>query len=166
VTTTVTAPPSPPPAPSLTLQKLERTGTTGTFKAGPIAASAGATVFYKLIVKNTGDVALQVTLADRRCDSGTLAPAGGVLVAPGALATFTCSHLLVRADVPLFLNTATATGTTVSPPVSAVSATANASVKVSVTLAATKTVRAAKVKKVTKKSKPAKPVLRSASFTG
>jgi uncharacterized repeat protein (TIGR01451 family) len=140
--------------------KLERVGTTGAFTTGPGQASVGQTVFYKLTVRNSGNTTLKVTVVDRRCDPGTLAPAGTITLASGATATVTCSHTLESGDTPLFTNTATATGTSVDAPT--VRATASASVHVAV-VAGSKKVRIAKV---TKKAKPTPPVFTGASFTG
>ena len=147
--------------PGITIQKLERIGGTGGFVPGPLTGHAGATVFYLMLVRNSGQTTLDVTLSDPRCDAGTLAPTGSHTLAPGGTLLFTCSHVLVAADTPLFVNTATADGKSASAASSTVAASSSVTTDV---LGGVK--GAAKTIKVTKTAKPARPVVKSASFTG
>jgi hypothetical protein len=155
-------PPSgqPSPQPGLELKKLERVGPTGQFTGGPEQAAVGQTIFYKLIARNTGNTTLKVAVSDSRCDSATLAPTGLVTLSSGGTAVFTCSHVLMPADGPSFVNTANAVGRSVTA--QAVTATANASVRVGVVAAPSKV----RISRVTKNAKPTRARVKSASFTG
>lgn len=175
----------------MTIVKLERIGGTGAFVRGPLTARVGETVEYQIVVKNTGNTSLQVMLSDPMCDAGSLAPSGIRTVAAGASASYFCSHLLVKDNAGAFANIATATGiapsgSSVGPVASRVIVKVGASGvlgarKVIVHKAAkhkaapkkiktVKKVKAVKkvahVKAVTTVAKAAKPVIKSAAFTG
>jgi hypothetical protein len=172
----------------MTIVKLERIGSTGTFVRGPLTARVGETVEYEIVVSNTGNTSLKVMLSDPMCDAGTLAPSGIQSVAVGATATYFCSHLLVKDNAGTFANVATATGTSpsgtsVGPVASRVIVKVGASgvlgaKKVIVhkkQAAPTKVRTVTKVKVITKVvhvkavttvAKAAKPVVKSAAFTG
>lgn len=154
-TTATTTPTTPtvPPA-SLSFEKLERVGASGAFVSGPVGAAVGRVVFYRMRAENTGGTTLTATLFDPRCDARTVAPAGPVVLAPGSAVTFTCSHLLVAADVPRFVNTATVT---------AGSLTATSRVVATVSHGV---LGGMHTTKVVKRAQPAKPVVAAASFTG
>jgi hypothetical protein len=154
-----TTPPVIPPSPSIAIVKTERVGHIGAYRRGPIGAAVGQTIDFQILVTNTGNVTLTLTLSDRLCDGGTLRAAGTTTLAPGASVTYTCTHRLVTADASPFVNTAvatavTTTGTTVGP--------------VSSTVAANRVhgVLGAAFKKTTPKAKPAKAVVAPAHFTG
>jgi hypothetical protein len=130
-----------------------------------------------MVVTNTGGVELTVTLADPRCDAGTLHAAGSTSLAPGAAVAFTCTHRLLPSDPNPFVNTATATAvTTDGSVVGPVSSKVVARVATSGVLGATHTAKpavkvkkvkkVAKLKKVTARAKPARAVVKSAQFTG
>jgi hypothetical protein len=164
--------PSAPAAvapPTISLVKLERVGSSGSFVAGPVAAQAGETVSYLLTVRNAGTTTVSVNLRDDGCDVGTLSPAGPQALAAGASLTFSCSHRIVAADGARFVNTAVATANNASPQPVSVSASVTANVGVSGVKAANKTFHKQKVKnvkKVKKVAKPARAVVRAADFTG
>jgi len=154
-----TTPPVIPPSPAIAIVKTERVGHTGAYRRGPISVAVGQTLDFQILVTNTGDVAVTLTLTDRLCDAGTLRAAGTTTLAPGASVTYTCTHRLVTADASPFVNTAfvtaaTATGAVIGPVSSSVSAN-----RVRGVLGAT-------FKKVTPKAKPAKAVAAPAHFTG
>jgi hypothetical protein len=126
-----------------------------------------------MVVTNTGNVALTTTFLDQRCDDGTLVAHGSRVLAPGATTEFTCSHVLVAADGPTYVNTATVSG------VSATGATAGPVNSQSVTrfavttsvLGARKNLRSQTPKKIVLKpvTTPAKPAISKvapATFTG
>lgn len=192
-TTPPSQPSQPAAAPAITVEKLQRVGSTDPYTAATVTATVGQTIAYQINVRNTGNVMLTVTLQDPRCDAGTLTPAGGQGVGPTGTVTFTCTHVLTAGDVGSFVNTATATGTagngqqvtgtgTVTAQVGAAATTGVLGATKTVTKKAvhkkavvkkavhkTKAVKAAKhtkAKKVTKKAKPAKPVVSGAHFTG
>ena len=75
-----------------------------------ITGVVGQTVYYRMVVTNTGNTPLDITLSDPLCDSGTLTPTGSASLAPGASADYYCSHVLTTSDIPQFVNTATAHG--------------------------------------------------------
>jgi hypothetical protein len=145
--------------------KTERVGTAA-YGRGPIGATVGQTIDYRMIVTNTGDVTLTVKLTDLRCDSGTLHAAGDTTLAPGESLTYTCTHVLVTSNMSPFVNTAIVTGVTpagagVGPVSSQVTAKQAGGV-----LGAFKPPTVPKVKKITAKAKPAKAVVAPAHFTG
>jgi hypothetical protein len=170
-TTTPTTPSTPPPppvaphSPAISLVKTERVGTAA-YGRGPISATAGQTIDYRMVVSNTGDVTLTVKLTDLRCDSGTLHAGADTTLAPGESLTYTCTHRLDSSDMSPFVNRATATGVTPAGanvgPVSSEVAVKQAGGVVG----AFKPPTIPKVKKVTAKAKPAKAVVAPAHFTG
>jgi hypothetical protein len=121
-------------APAMTVQKLQRDGSSGSFTTGTITAKVGDTINYEIRVTNTGNTPLTLSLSDVRCDAGTIqgpaAISGGLsgdTLSPGGVAQYTCSHVLRASDPSPFTNTATVTGQPrAGPPVtgtSSVSAT-------------------------------------------
>jgi uncharacterized repeat protein (TIGR01451 family) len=161
-TTTTTSAPAPPVHLGLWVKKLERVGATGSFVRGPLTAKVGDTVFYEIVVGNTSTVPLSITLSDSHCDAGTLLPAGTVTVASGAETIFTCSHVLTSADGSTYWNVATASGYS-----SATASTVTAASRVRANVSASGVAGAQKtVKKVTHRARPARAVVRGASYTG
>ena len=59
-------------APAITLHKLERIGSSGSFTHGPVTGTVGDTVNYQMTVTNTGNTTLVIKFTDPQCDSGTL----------------------------------------------------------------------------------------------
>lgn len=104
------------PTPSFTLEKLQKiAGSADPFTTSTLGGQPGQTIDYEIVVKNTGNVSLTFSgLADAQCDPSTIAggPAAGVLAA-GASAAYTCSHVLNDADLAAgsYSNTAGLTGT-------------------------------------------------------
>ena len=164
-----TAPAAPAPPASISVVKLERVGPTGDFVTGPVQAKVGDTISYQIVVTNTGP-AVTLSLADPNCSG--LTPTGALGLESGKSISFTCSHTVVAADGSSWVNTATATATAANGiPVTA-SSTVAASLTVTGVLGTTKTIKHTaktkhvKVKKVTKRAKPARAHVRAASFTG
>jgi hypothetical protein len=158
--------------PGLALQKTERVSDSAPYAVWQTALP-GQTVHYRMIVTNTGNTTLTVTFLDQRCDDGTLAAHGSRILTPGATVEYTCSHVLVASDGPLYVNTASVSG------VSAKGSTAGPVNSRSITqfpvvtsvLGAQKTLmpRAPKktvLKPVTKPAKPAVSKVAPATFTG
>jgi plastocyanin len=117
------------PAPGISLVKLERNGSSGSFTHGPITGNVGDTIDYEMTVVNTGNTRLVITFTDPHCDAGTLSvpavisgifdQATSTLSAGGEL-QYTCSHVLQTGDTPQFANTASVSGQPPQgPPVSA-----------------------------------------------
>jgi hypothetical protein len=105
-------PTAPTPAPAFTIEKSQEIAATKTgFTTAPLEGTIGETVDYRIIVKNTGNVALKFTsFADPKCDQPTVSGGPGEgAVAPGASTTYTCSHLL--ASTGKYVNQASVTGT-------------------------------------------------------
>ncbi len=109
----------PTPAPGISLVKLERDGSSGSFTHGPITGKVGDTIDYQMTVINTGNTSLVITFTDPHCDAGTLSVPtvlGGTFdrttstLSSGGELQYTCSHVLQTGDVPQFPNTATVTG--------------------------------------------------------
>ncbi len=79
--------------PSYAIEKQQRVNGEGTFGVSEASGKLGQTVEYKVIVKNTGNVALKFSaLTDTGCEG--LAPSGATELAAGKEETFTCSHTL------------------------------------------------------------------------
>lgn len=175
-----TSPPAPVPLPSITLVKLERVGATGDFTPGPVTAKVGDTIEYRLVVTNTGSTTVSVNLDDTRCTS--LTPTGPKGLLAGATLTYTCSHVITAADGASYTNLAVATANNAGPVTVSVQSAVTAAV--GSTAANTPTTQAggvlgthktvkhkavhkkAKVKKVTRKARPAHAVKASAGVTG
>lgn len=105
-----------PPEPAMTIEKLQRIGATETYGSTPLKGEVGQTVEYEIIVKNTGNIPLTLgALNDPHCDPGSVAGGASGPLAPGATATFTCTHRLNATDQAAgsFTNTASETGTPV-----------------------------------------------------
>jgi uncharacterized repeat protein (TIGR01451 family) len=156
-------PAAPAAKPALTLVKVEKFPGDPGFVPGPITGHVGDTVLYRMIVRNTGNTTLEVTLTDAGCNGGTLIPSGShaVVLAPGQGELYTCSHLLTTSDGKVFVNTATANGHSASA--TAQTVTATASVKANVQPRA----GVLGVKKVKKKATPTRTtVTHRAQFTG
>jgi len=156
----VTPSPTPPtvaPTVGLTLVKTERVNNSGAFVRGPVRARVGDDLMYQMVVTNTGNTSLTVTLSDRRCDAGTLSPSDPVVVAAGQSASFTCSHVLLSVPTgKMFRNLATATGTS---PQGLTAGPVRSEVRADVRVPQLRA-------KALTPAKPAKPVLKAASFTG
>lgn len=114
------------PAPSITLTKLERDGSTGAFTAGPITAKVGDTIDYQLVVVNTGTTDVSVNLQDPGCTSLSLT--GPQAVSAGASLTYTCSHVITAADGASYTNTAVATANNAGPVEASVQSTVVATI--------------------------------------
>ena len=165
------ADPTTPSTTGIAISELARAGNAGAFVPGLLAAAVGETVEYKIVVANTGNTALTVTLSDPSCDSGTIDPTGTPTLAPGGTERFYCTHLLVEADAGSFVNLATATGETVSTRVGPVSSSVLVRVSATGVLGARKLVvgelhrsgkSAARVKAVAWIAHDAWPVVNSA----
>jgi hypothetical protein len=169
-TPAVVVTPAAVPPPAVSLVKTERIGTTGAFVRGPVRGKVGQRVFYNLTVTNTGTATVDATVTDPGCDAGTLRPAGAAVLGPGASFTFHCSHLLKNRDGSSYTNAAVATATASNgaqaTATSRVVAQVVAGEVLGVQTPVAKAAAKPKVKKVTKKAKPAKPVVVAASFTG
>lgn len=81
--------------PSIGILKLERVGPDGQFTRGPLTGTVGETIFYEMIVRNTGDTTLSVTPKDPVCDSGTIIPRGVQVITPGHVLIYLCLHELM-----------------------------------------------------------------------
>ena len=113
-TPTSTSPP-PSPRPSIGIRELERGGPEGQFTRGPLTGTIGETIFYKMIVRDTGNTTLNVTLRDPICDSGTIIPSGTQVIASGHASTYLCLHELTSVSSGNYVLRDTATATGMSP---------------------------------------------------
>jgi hypothetical protein len=93
--------------PSFSIEKLQRIGgESGSFTTSPLTGEVGQTVEYEIIVQNTGNVPLKFNnFYDPHCDPATVAGgpgeaalAPGLTTSTGASSTYTCDHVLTRAD--------------------------------------------------------------------
>lgn len=110
-------------APSISIVKLQRDGSTGSFTRSILTIAEILRNFvvhrieYQIQVTNTGNVPLTLSLFDSYCDPGTIrgptAISGtltGDVLSPGAEATYACSHDLLQSDPSPFTNVATVFG--------------------------------------------------------
>jgi hypothetical protein len=110
-------------SPGIKVVKLQRDGTSGPYTRNQITASVGDTIYYEIQVTNTGNEPLTLSLSDPHCDSGTISgpisisgTLTGDVLSAGAVAEYTCSHVVTKANEPKFTNVATVTGTPPSGP--------------------------------------------------
>ncbi|MFL5824662.1 MAG: hypothetical protein ACJ764_14610 [Solirubrobacteraceae bacterium] len=100
--------------PAITLVKVQRIGSSGSFTHNDVTGGVGDTDNYQMKVTNTGDTSLVLDFTDANCDGGTLSGPSPALVnntlAKGASVLYTCSHVLAAGDQP-YVNTANVTGT-------------------------------------------------------
>ena len=79
--------------PSYTIEKLQRIHGESSYSTAEKSGKLGQTVEYKIVVKNTGNLALKFgALKDSGCEGIT--PSGATEVAVGAEESLTCSHAL------------------------------------------------------------------------
>ena len=172
-----TTPPAPPGVPGIAIIKSQRNGSSGTFTRSQITVKVGDTIEYRIVVSNTGNTSLAVTLADPRCEGIT--PSDVITLAAGGSKTYRCSHVFAASDPQNYTNTATARGETPSGakvgPVSASVVARGAAVlgakKVHKVHKVQKVQKVKKVKKAPVKpvkhvAKKPKPVVKPAQFTG
>jgi uncharacterized repeat protein (TIGR01451 family) len=97
VTTTFTIlPPQPtaPITPGYTIEKLQRLQGESTFTTSELTGHTGQTVEYEIVVKNTGNTALEFTnFQDAKCEGISGGPEGKA-VQPGQWTVYTCTHTL------------------------------------------------------------------------
>src|SRR5204863_419169 len=77
---------------AMTIEKLQRIGSSGSFVKTELPAKVGETVEYQVIVKNTGETKIgRATCRERKY---TTIAGGKASLAPGESATWTCEHKL------------------------------------------------------------------------
>jgi hypothetical protein len=113
------------PEPGFSIEKLQKI--EGSYSPTPLTGKVAQTVFYEIVVKNTGSTSLTFSnFKDEHCDSGTLSGGpGSKALEPGESTTWLCDHVLTSADrtAGSFSNNATVTGT--PPGVSPITHTSN-----------------------------------------
>jgi uncharacterized repeat protein (TIGR01451 family) len=110
---------TPTPTPAISLTKLESFSSSSGFVHGPITGNVGQTVYYEMLVTDTGNTTLTLNFGDNGCDSAPQGPfvtvptynSGSNTLSPGGQVEWTCSHVLTAADVAGYTNTATVIGT-------------------------------------------------------
>jgi hypothetical protein len=107
----VVVPPSGSTPSEFTVEKLQEIAGSGSgFTSLPLKGTVGATVDYKIVVKNIGLTPLNLEFSDAFCDPGTIMGGpGGKPIAPGASTEYTCTRALPAAGT--YVNVATVTGT-------------------------------------------------------
>jgi lysophospholipase L1-like esterase len=80
--------------PSFTIEMFQRIcGSSGDFTYSTLIGAVGQTVEYKIVVKNTGNLALEFgALTVAACEN--IAPSGATDLAVGSEESFTCTHVL------------------------------------------------------------------------
>ncbi len=95
--------------PNFTIKKEQRIKGEVAYTTAELFSEAGKTVEYKITVTNTGNTTLKFgALKDAKCTN--IQPAGETTLKAGESESFTCEHLLVAADKPVYTNIATITG--------------------------------------------------------
>lgn len=143
-------PPAPPqPTPGIKVVKEQRfDNSTAPYTTDVLTGMAGQKVDYEMIVTNTGNQPLTLTISDPHCDPGTLTgPFGGIssngTLPPGQQTVYFCSHVLVASDAPAFTNTVIVNGV----PASGTTVLGSASVVTNVAQGGAKAVKHKKAKK-------------------
>ena len=97
--------------PSFSIHKEQRIAGEVGYTAAKLVSEVGKKVEYKIVVTNTGNTTLKFgALKDTKC-SGIL-PAGETSLKPTESESFTCEHVLVEADAPVYTNTGSIVGGT------------------------------------------------------
>ena len=95
--------------PNFTVKKEQRIKGEATYTTAKLKAEVGATIEYKITVSNTGGTTLKFgALKDAKCTN--IQPAGETSLKAGESESFTCEHVLVEADSPIYTNVATIEG--------------------------------------------------------
>ena len=150
------ATPSTPPAPGIKVVKEQRfDNSTAPYTTAVLTGTAGQKVDYEMLVTNTGDQPLTLTISDPHCDPGTLTgPFGGIssngTLAPGQQTVWFCSHVLVAGDAPQFTNTVIVNGV----PASGTTVVGSSSVVSNVARGGTQAVKKKAKKKAKKRKRP------------
>jgi len=97
------------PEPAFSIEKLQKVEDEASFTKSEVTGDVGETIYYEIVVKNTGNVPLTFSgFTDANCE-GLAGGPGGSEVAPGESTTYTCDHLLSKGGS--YTNTASDTGT-------------------------------------------------------
>jgi hypothetical protein len=103
-----------PEVASFTIKKFQEIEGTGTgFTENELTGKVGQTVLYKIVVKNTGETRLTFSnFEDLKCE--TIVEPANKTLEPEESTTYTCKHVLTKADqeAKVHENVATVTGTT------------------------------------------------------
>ena len=95
--------------PSFSIHKEQRIAGEVGYTAAKLVSEVGKKVEYKITVTNTGNTTLKFgALKDTKC-SGIL-PAGETTLKARESESFTCEHMLVEADAPVYTNTGSIVG--------------------------------------------------------
>ncbi len=95
--------------PLFTIHKEQRIQGELSYTAAKLKGQIGQTIEYLITVENTGGTAVTFgPLTDAKCTN--IKPSGSSELAAGAKETFTCEHVLVEADAPIYTNAATIEG--------------------------------------------------------
>ncbi len=98
-----------PETPTFKIKKEQRIKGEGSYTPAKLKAKVGQTVEYLITVENTGSSTVTFgPLTDTKCTN--IKPSGSTELAGGAKETFTCEHVLVEADAPIYTNAATIEG--------------------------------------------------------
>jgi hypothetical protein len=140
----------------LKVVELEKSNSSTGFVAGPVTASEGSTLELEFIVANESSSPESVTLRNSQCDVGTVSPTGPQTLSGGSSMTFHCTSKIPATTSRRFL----ATGS--------VSASSSSGVQVrQLNTSVVANVRPAHlVASSLPKAGAAKPVHKSAAFTG
>jgi hypothetical protein len=88
------------PTPGFSIEKLQKIAGSGSFTKSTLMGNVGETVEYEIVLHNSGNVPLSFEpLVDSNCDEGTVSGGPGTSpLAPGASATYMCTHVLSAGD--------------------------------------------------------------------
>ena len=95
--------------PSFSIKKEQRIKGEGAYTAAKLKGQIGETVEYLITVEDTGTSAITFgSLSDAKCTN--IQPTGSFELTGGMKKTFTCEHVLVEADAPIYTNVASIEG--------------------------------------------------------
>jgi hypothetical protein len=104
-----------PAKPAFTIVKTQEIAGSHTGPVtSPLHGIVGQAIDYQITVTDTGNTLMTLgSLADPRCDTGTLAGGPSQALVPGEASTYTCRHTITAADLAAgsYSNTATVTAT-------------------------------------------------------
>ena len=95
--------------PAFSIKKEQRIKGEQFYTAAKLKAKVGQTVEYLITVENTGSSTVTFgPLSDTKCSN--IQPSGSSELSAGAKKTFTCEHVLVEGDRPVYTNVASIEG--------------------------------------------------------
>jgi hypothetical protein len=104
--------------PDFSVEKLQKPSTkTAYTKTTLKLGHVGETIDYEIVVKNTGNVPIELNFSDPNCDPETITGGPGGPLGVGQSTTYFCKHVLTQADLEAGIRCNTATVSDPPPPI-------------------------------------------------